>query len=154
MGALLIMRVSAKSRYALASVISMGQNYNNGGSTTVISISEKLDISKIYLEQVFTLLKKGSIVNSVKGSQGGYLLTRPPQQITVYDILSAIESSLFEPAEDTVSKKSPAIESAMQKFAFEKLDLSVESTLKNITVLDLINEAEKYKATDEIMFYI
>ena len=90
------MRISAKGRYALASTISLAQDYAKGEYTTVLSISEKLGISKIYLEQVFSLLKRGGIVNSVKGSQGGYQLARMPQQITLYDVLSAVELSLFE----------------------------------------------------------
>lgn len=75
------MRISAKGRYALAAIISMAQQYNSGEHITVISISEKLGLSKIYLEQVFALLKKAEIVSSAKGAQGGYQLTRMPGQM-------------------------------------------------------------------------
>lgn len=148
------MRISAKGRYALAAVIKMGQNYRNGEYNTVISISEKLGISKIYLEQVFALLKRGAIVSSVKGAQGGYLLTRPPQQITIFDVMAAVEFPLFEPAEDSVSKKAAAIEAAMQKVAFQKIDAAIESSLKQVTIADLIVEVEKNKNNEEMMFYI
>ncbi len=89
------MRISAKGRYAIAATIYLAKRYANDEYITVISISEELDISKIYLEQVFSLLKQGEIVTSVKGSQGGYKLTRHPNQITVCDILSPIEAALF-----------------------------------------------------------
>ena len=56
------MRISAKGRYALASVIHMAQQHHSGESVTLISISERLGISKIYLEQVFSLLKRGELV--------------------------------------------------------------------------------------------
>lgn len=148
------MRISAKGRYALASVIRMGQNYGNNEYNTVISISEKLGISKIYLEQVFSLLKRGGVVTSVKGAQGGYLLTRSPEAITVYDVLSAVEFSLFEATEESVAKKAGAIESAMQSGAFQKLDAAIAASLREVTVADLITEAEKYKDSEEMMFYI
>ena len=108
------MRISAKGRYALAAAISMAENYSNGEYITVISISEKLGISKIYLEQVFSLLKRGGIVISVKGAQGGYQLARVPRDITVFDVLSSVETSLFEQAEETVQEKAPEFEAAMR----------------------------------------
>jgi len=89
------MRISAKGRYALASVVFMAQQHESGEYITILSISEKLGISKIYLEQVFSLLKRGNIVNSIKGAMGGYQLTRMPQQITVLDVLKAVELSLY-----------------------------------------------------------
>jgi Rrf2 family protein len=148
------MRISAKGRYALASVISMAQNYESAEPVTVVSISEKLGISKIYLEQVFSLLKRGGIVNSLKGSQGGYQLARMPQQITLTDVLSAVELSLFEPTEETVSKNAPEIETAMRLSAFDKMDEALKSAMDGITLHDLVAEAEKHKPEDAIMFYI
>lgn len=148
------MRISAKGRYALAAVISMAQQYNNGEYITVISISEKLGISKIYLEQVFSLLKRSGLVTSVKGAQGGYQLTRMPGQITVLDVLSAVESSLFEPTESTVAGKAPDIETAMRLSAFDVLDQAVRQALGQVTLDDLTTEAEKHTKQHAMMFYI
>mgnify|MGYP000232608495 FL=1 len=148
------MRVSAKGRYALAAVISMAQQYDSGEHITVISISEKLGISKIYLEQVFALLKKAEIVSSTKGAQGGYQLTRMPGQITVLDVLLAVEGSLFEQTQETVQEKAPDIEMAMRLSAFDILDKNVRHTLSSITIADLVSEAEKHKENNAMMFYI
>jgi Rrf2 family protein len=148
------MRISAKGRYALAAVIDMAQQYNTGEHITVISISERLGISKIYLEQVFSMLKRGDIVKSVKGAQGGYQLVRMPGQITVLDVLSAVETSLFEAAEGTVPEKAPEIEAAMRSSVFDIIDRSVNDTLSRITLEDLVTEAEKHKGDRTIMYYI
>jgi Rrf2 family protein len=148
------MRISAKGRYALAAMVSMSESYASGEYITVISISEKLGISKIYLEQVFSLLKRGGLVNSIKGAQGGYQLSRMPRQITVYQVLSAVELSLFEPAEDTVKEKAPDIEKAMRLSAFEKLDKSVADALSAVTLADLATEAERHREENTFMFYI
>lgn len=148
------MRISAKGRYALAAIISMAQQYNSGEHITVISISEKLGLSKIYLEQVFALLKKAEIVSSAKGAQGGYQLTRMPGQITVLDVLLAVESSLFEQTQETVQEKAPDIEMAMRLSAFNILDRNVRQTLSSITIADLVSEAEKHKENNAMMFYI
>ena len=148
------MRISTKGRYALAAVISMAQKYTGGEYITAVSISEKLGISKIYLEQVFSLLKRGHLVNSVKGAQGGYLLARAPSQISVFDVLSAVEGSLFEGTEETVAAKAPDIEAAMRFTVFENLDKSVKDSLASISLEDLVSEAEKHNADRSLMFYI
>jgi Rrf2 family protein len=148
------MRISAKGRYALASVVFMAQQHESGEYITILSISEKLGISKIYLEQVFSLLKRGNIVNSIKGAMGGYQLTRMPQQITVLDVLKAVELSLFEPAQDTVSENSPEIEAALRLSAFDVLDKVIQDSLCKVSLLDIVNEAEKHKGEEAIMYYI
>lgn len=148
------MRISTKGRYALAAAISMAQQHNNGEFITVFSISEKLGISKIYLEQVFSLLKRGGLVISVKGAQGGYQLSRAPEQITVFELLSAVEGSLFEGAEETVASKSPDIEKAMRLTVFDKLDKSVEAALSQVTLDDLVSATEKHNRDSAQMFYI
>ncbi len=148
------MRISAKGRYALAAVINMAQQYDSGECITVISISERLGISKIYLEQVFSMLKRGDIVRSVKGAQGGYQLVRPPEQVSVLDVLSAVETSLFEAVEDTVQEKAPEIEAAMRASVFDAMDKALSDALSRITLEDLVLEAEKHKGSQAIMYYI
>ena len=147
------MRISAKGRYAIASVIHMAQQ-KFGDSITLISISESLGISKIYLEQVFALLKRGELVTSVKGAQGGYLLSAAPGQINVLDVLTAVETGLFDKTEDTVAEKAPEIEFAMRERAFQALDAAVSASLSQVTLEDLVLASEKYKGDDAAMYYI
>ena len=148
------MRISAKGRYALASVIHMAQQHQIGDSITLISISESLGISKIYLEQVFALLKRGELVTSVKGAQGGYQLARSPRQMTVLDVLTAVETTLFDKTEDTVLDKAPEIEYAMRSSAFQPLDDAVSDALGKITLEDLVLAAEKHQGDHAAMYYI
>lgn len=148
------MKISAKGRYALAATIYMADYYKSGDFIAVTNISDRLGISKIYLEQVFSLLKRGDIVSSNKGSQGGYRLARAPQQITLLDILSAVELSLFEPTDDTVNNNAPEIEAAMRLSAFDKIDEALKNTMAGITLSALASEAEKHKPEENFMFYI
>lgn len=148
------MRISSKGRYGLASLTSMAQNYDSDTCTTIISISEKLGISKIYLEQVFSLLKRAELVVAIKGAQGGYKLSRSPQEINAFDILRALEQSLFEKTEESVSKNANDIEQALQQTVYFAVDTAVARALEKITLYDLVTETEKQKNTDELMFYI
>ncbi|MDR1194920.1 MAG: Rrf2 family transcriptional regulator [Endomicrobium sp.] len=148
------MRISAKARYGLSSMICLAQKYNTGECTTIISLSEKLKISKIYLEQVFSLLKRAGLVSSTKGSQGGYQLADDPKKISSYDILSSIEAALFEKTGETVLSSDEAIEKTMQQEVFKKLDDNIKAALSEITLADLANETEKQSSKDGYMFYL
>ena len=146
------MRISTKGRYGLASMIYMAKNYENMGSITIISISKSLGISKIYLEQVFSLLKRAGLVISVKGSMGGYQLAFAPDKIVALEILKAVESSLFEKTEKSVTLES--IEETMQNFLFDNIDKVLTKTLYAVTLYDLATESKKFDSKKNNMFYI
>lgn len=148
------MRISAKGRYALAAMTYMARQYENSESITVISISDKLGISKIYLEQVFSLLRRGGLVTSLKGAAGGYLLTRTPEKVTGFDVLSAVELSLFEKAQPSVNAKAPEYDAAMQQLAFSPIDEAIREALQKVTLGDLAHEIERYKNGQDYMFFI
>ncbi len=148
------MRISSKARYGLASMIFLALISVDGENITVVSISEKLGISKIYLEQVFSLLKRAGLVISVKGALGGYQLTRKPEKITAYEIIYAIETSLFERTDASVEMNSNYIELAMEGLVWDELDRSIAQTLKKVTLADLKNQAENNMNKNDYMFYI
>lgn len=148
------MRISAKGRYGLAAMVYMAQLDHTGEYITLIRIAEALDISKIYLEQVFSLLKRAEVVTSVKGAQGGYKLINSPKETTVFDVLVGIEMALFEETEETVATKVPALEAALQKTVFKVLSEDIERSLKKVTLHDLVLETEKQRDHDNFMFYI
>lgn len=148
------MRISAKGRYALAAAVTLAQAYGGGACVTVISISEKLGISKIYLEQVFALLKRGGVVSSLKGSQGGYMLSRAPGEITAYDVLLSVETSLFQEAEATVWEKEPQLDAALGSLVFGPLDVAVKAALAQVTLEALAQETQKRQADQALMYFI
>ena len=84
------MKLSMKSRYGLRALIDLAIN-SKTEQVALNSIAERNKISPQYLEQVFASLRKAGIVKSIKGSQGGYFLSRPPQEITVSSIIEALE---------------------------------------------------------------
>ncbi len=148
------MRISARGRYALAATVSMAARYAAGENITVISLSEDLGISKIYLEQVFSLLKKAEVVSSHKGAQGGYRLSRPPREITALEVLSAADLSLFEETGDTVKDRAPGIEAAMRLKVFDAADGAVRDTLQGVSLQDLADEMKKHRKGQAYMYFI
>lgn len=136
------MKISAKGRYGLAAMAYLARNYGSGNPVTIISISEDLGISKIYLEQVFSLLKRAHLVISLKGSQGGYQLSRRPAEITAYDILSAIELALMEETSGAADKQ-PVLDSALRAKVYAPLDEAIRASLSSVNLDDILTAIDE-----------
>jgi Rrf2 family iron-sulfur cluster assembly transcriptional regulator len=87
------MKITTKGRYALRAVIHMAVN-GRDNPISVKNITDIEDISPIFLEQIFTKLKKGGIIHSIRGAKGGFYLAKDPEAITVKDIFVAVDESL------------------------------------------------------------
>ena len=85
--------VSTKGRYALRLMIDIA-TYSNGNPVSLKDVSARQDISVKYLEQVVALLVKGRLLISVRGNNGGYMLTKDVASYNTYEILCAAEGSL------------------------------------------------------------
>ncbi|MDR0886138.1 MAG: Rrf2 family transcriptional regulator [Clostridiales Family XIII bacterium] len=136
------MRISVKGRYALATIIIIAEKSLQEENVSVAFIAEQLEISKIYLEQVFSTLKKADLLTSIKGPHGGYKLARPASDITIYDVLSTLELGITERTESTVADSAPAIEMTLKDKVFNPLDRAVVDLLTNITVQSLLDEKQ------------
>jgi Rrf2 family iron-sulfur cluster assembly transcriptional regulator len=87
------MRLSTKSRYGLRALFDMA--YHAGTLPAQIKdISRRQNISPRYLEQIFQELKRGGLLKSRRGPQGGYFLSRKPQEITVQQVITAAEGEM------------------------------------------------------------
>ena len=148
------MRISAKGRYAFAALIEIARQAKTGEVVSVISVSDRLGISKIFLEQTFAALKRGGIIQSIKGAKGGYLLTRESRMITALDVLAAVESTLLEKADATAAEQSPSTEAALRDKLFDKLDKAIESCLSVITIQDLLEYADQQNNEQSFMLYM
>lgn len=87
------MRLSTKARYSSRAMIELALHYG-GDPVKLKDIAGKQDISIKYLEQLMYPLRINNYVKTQKGSRGGYTLSRPPEEITLYDIVSCVEGSL------------------------------------------------------------
>ena len=87
------MRLTTKGRFAVTAMIDLAQRQSNG-PVTLAGISERQKISLSYLEQLFGKLRRHNIVGSVRGPGGGYRLARGMNEVTVADIIAAVDEPL------------------------------------------------------------
>lgn len=84
------MNLTAKGRYAVTAMLDLAL-HSDIGTIPLSDIVERQSISQSYLEQLFSKLRKANLVNSIRGPGGGYTLTRPATQISVADIIDAVD---------------------------------------------------------------
>lgn len=87
------MRLTTKGRYAVTAMLDLSLNYGTG-SITLADISDRQGISLSYLEQLFSRLRKQGLVSSTRGPGGGYRLSREAGEITVLDVISAVDEKV------------------------------------------------------------
>jgi len=87
------MKINSKSRYAVMALADIA-NFNRQNPVSLRDISLRQNISLVYLEQIFSKLKKNNIVKSIRGTNGGYVLTKDPEQIKLSNIFSAVDEKI------------------------------------------------------------
>ncbi|MFZ5641934.1 MAG: RrF2 family transcriptional regulator [Bacillota bacterium] len=150
------MKVSTKGHYGVQAMFDLAQHYGEG-PISLKSIAERQDLSEHYLEQLIAGLRKAGLVKSVRGAQGGYVLSREPEEIKVGDIVRVLEGPIA-PVE-CVTENGPEncmkAEYCVTRNVWEKVRLSIEEVLDSITLADMCKDAEKAKmANNYFMYYI
>ena len=138
------MKLSTKGRYGLRALIDLAQN---GGEqpVSITSISTRQDISERYLEQLMSMLKKAGIVRSVRGAGGGYVLVKRLEDISVGDVLRALEGSL-EPVDCAGLEPNGGCsgsDSCVTKYVWKKINDSINQTVDEIKLDQLVKENGK-----------
>ena len=87
------MKINSKSRYAVMALADIA-SFNKQNPVSLRDISLRQNISLVYLEQIFSKLKKNNIVKSIRGTNGGYVLTKDPEQIKLSNIFSAVDEKV------------------------------------------------------------
>ena len=87
------MKLSTRSRYGTRMMLDMAQHYDEG-PIQIGDIAKRQDISVKYLEQLIIPLKKANYVESVRGPKGGHMLVKPPEEVTVGEIVEVLEGEI------------------------------------------------------------
>lgn len=137
------MRLSTKGRYGLKAIIDLAI-HSNEAPVSIHSISVRQEISERYLEQIIAKLKKADLVVSVRGVSGGYQLAKPAEEISVGDVLYALEGDL-NPVDckmltgDEGCKNS---DSCLIKYVWQQIHESIQNTVNHIYLGELINRQQ------------
>ena len=132
------MMISTKGRYGLRLILDIAKE-SQGKPVPIKEISRRQDISDKYLEQIIMQFTKAGLVKSVRGAQGGYILTKPASEITAGEVLRAAEGSLapVECCEIGCDHSGGCITFGLYKRIKEAVDSVVDTT----TIADMLSDA-------------
>ncbi len=145
------MKVSMKSDYSLRAVLDLAGHCGQGPIQSA-DIAARQSIPEPYLEQLLTILRKAGLIKSVRGPQGGHMLARPPEQISVGNVIGALEGSMA-PIQCVDTGDSCAMSSACaQRELWKEINEITQRILDTTSIASLLEResARKRKA----MFYI
>lgn len=135
------MRVSTKGRFAVNALIDLALR-DAAGPVALATISARQQVSLSYLEQLFSRLRRDGIVESMRGPGGGYALGRPSAQITVADIVTAVD----DPREATAGE---GADSGPSQSLWLRLNATMLQHMATITLESLVEEQKAQGATVE-----
>ncbi len=139
------MKLSTKGRYGLRALIDLAVN-SSDEAVSIQSIAARQNISDSYLEQLMRLLRRAGLVMSVRGASGGYRLAKEAGEISVGDILRALEGSLDAVQCPGISEDNQSCEGAdgcVTKFVWQRINDSITDAVDTIMLDELIAQSKR-----------
>ncbi|NMA95383.1 MAG: Rrf2 family transcriptional regulator [Clostridiales bacterium] len=133
------MKISTRGRYGLRAMVDLALHYEKG-YIPLKTIAGRQEISEGYLEQLFAILRKENLIDSVRGAQGGYRLSDSPENIEVGKILRALEGPIV-PVECAANRGDPKCQrysNCSTRSLWEKMRHSIEEVVDSVSLKDLI----------------
>lgn len=143
------MRVSAKAEYACVAVLELAAHHGSPQPLSVKLIAEAHGIPQRYLVQILLQLKGAGFVASTRGAWGGYTLTRPPDQISLAEIMQAIDGPLPAKHDPVASPRSPATQAVA--LVWNEVLTTERRMLNEVSFADLM---KRMRQPLENMYYI
>ena len=141
------MKLSTKGRYGVKAMVELAINYG-GAPLSIKTISKRQNISEYYLEQLFSPLRKAKLITSIRGAQGGYVLSREPKDITVAEIMYVLEEPI-EIAECIDGVSCDNLDCCATRLLWAKIKNSIDDVMKSVTLQDIVNDYERIKTNNE-----
>ncbi|MDF2512650.1 MAG: hypothetical protein K0S04_2516 [Herbinix sp.] len=142
------MKLSTKGRYGLRAVLDLAVHADDE-AVALSQIAERQGISINYLEQLIAKLKRAGIVTSIRGAQGGYMLAAPADEISVGDILRALEGDL-SPVDCSIVNSNEGncdnADSCVTKYVWKRISDSINDAVDAIKLAELVAESKKVQA--------
>lgn len=138
-------KLSVKSDYAARAVLGLARRFAQGGSVRAEDLAAEQGISVNYLVQILIELKAQRIVKSQRGKEGGYLLARPPAEITLGEVIRSVHGQIFDTPALSDPKCPPELRSA-----WKSLQTCLDETADGVTFQRLLDETD----SKEKMYYI
>ena len=131
------MKFSTKTRYGTRMILDMAQNYGRS-AIQLGEIANRQNISLKYLEQIIRPLKKADYIKSFRGAKGGHILSKPPEEITVGEIVAVLEGGDTLIQCDKDPEDCERVDTCLTRYLWMEAATAMFQRLSSITFADLI----------------
>jgi Rrf2 family protein len=153
--------LSKKTQYTLRAMYALARHYG-GGPVLIAKMAREESIPQDFLENILLFLKKEGLVNSKKGKGGGYSLAKPPDQVTIGNVIRLIEGPLapLPCASETAYRKCDECEDDRYcgtRLVMRQVRDAIAGILDNITLAEVCRQVDDARARSQyqnLMFYI
>lgn len=141
------MKLSTRCRYGIHAMFDLAQNVGNGPQA-IRAIADRQIVPEQYLEQIIGLLRREGYVNSVRGAQGGYVLARPPGDITIGGLIRLLEGPVM--MADCLIDADSCIRSGQcpSRVVWERLTNCINAVIDSITLQDMLEDHKRLSEID------
>jgi len=140
------MKLSTKGQYGVKAMYDLALHYGDE-PTSLKGIAERQGISEYYLEQLMAVLRRQNLVKSVRGAQGGYVLSKEPSLITVGEILTVLEGpiEISDCITDEENVECSRVNYCPTRLIWVKMKTAINDVVNSITLLDMVNDYNALK---------
>lgn len=141
--------LSAKVQYGIVALIELAAIHGQGGVLQVAEIAHRQAIPDRYLEQMLTSLRRARILRSIRGPRGGYQLARPPAEVSVQEVVAALEGETQNRASSERSTPEFDVLSSLEG----RLEGARNAILGGTTLQDLLDQRDQLVQA-QVMYFI
>lgn len=143
------MKLSTKGRYGLRALVDLAL-YSEEEPVSIQSIAKRQNLSESYLEQLVRKMRTAGLVVSVRGAGGGYQLSRPAEEISVGDVLRALEGNLDAVSCNANTEGCEGADLCVTKYVWARINESITHAVDSISIEQLLEESRKIRNKGQV----
>lgn len=150
-----MMKLSSKGRYGARLMLDLALHYGNGNGLVLLKdIAERQEISEKYLGHLIAPLKAVGLINSSRGAHGGYTLAKAPQDITLAEVVQAVEGNLSVVECVSSPEVCSRVEVCVTRDIWSRLSEKITEVLDSTTLQDMVELHAQKQKSHSLMYSI
>lgn len=134
------MKIPTRVECGIIALMDIAVYSKNSEAVTAAKIAGRENLSVKYLEQIFIVLRQAKLIKALKGSRGGYMIAKPPEKITVREIIDALDINILSDVSFEDYSAKTALADTVNACVWDKMTEGLQAVASRVTLADLAEE--------------